>query len=76
MSEFSIITAFNNFAELGAEWVMWLMLVLGFGMIILAIERFLLLTKTKVDATQIARELVDHLDRDRCLLYTSPSPRD
>lgn len=68
MREFSIIEAFNNFAELGAEWVMWLMLILGFGMIILAIERFLLLTKTKVDATQIARDLVDHLDRDRAAL--------
>ena len=68
MGEFSIIEAFNNFAELGAEWVMWLMLILGFGMIMLSIERFLLLSKTKVNAAQIARELVDHLDRGHAAL--------
>nr|ADI18901.1 biopolymer transport proteins [uncultured delta proteobacterium HF0010_08B07] len=59
----NIIQTFEKFAELGAEWVMWLMLILGFGMIIIAIERLLLLSKTKVDAPDIARKLVDFLDR-------------
>lgn len=63
MGNFSIIKAFENFASLGAEWVMWLMVLLGFAMIILAIERFLLLNKTRVNASEIARELVDLLDR-------------
>lgn len=65
MGDFSIIKAFENFAELGAEWVMWLMLLLGLGMIMLAVERFLLLSKTRVNAPDIARELVDFLDRGR-----------
>ena len=59
----NIIQTFEKFAELGAEWVMWLMLILGFGMIVIAIERILLLSKTKVDAPAIARKLVDFLDR-------------
>ena len=63
MGNFSIIKAFENFASLGAEWVMWLMVFLGFAMIILAIERFLLLNKTRVNASEIARELVDLLDQ-------------
>lgn len=65
MGGFSIIKAFENFASLGAEWVMWLMVLLGFAMIILAVERFLLLSKTKVKASEIGRELVDHLDQRR-----------
>jgi biopolymer transport protein ExbB len=65
MGEFSIIKAFENFAELGAEWVMWLMLLLGLGMIMLAVERLLLLSKSRVNAPDIARELVDLLDQGR-----------
>ena len=59
----NIIHTFEKFAELGAEWVMWLMLLLGFGMIVIAIERFLLLNKTKVNAPEMARALVDFLDK-------------
>ena len=59
--EFSIIKSFENFAELGATWVMWLMIILGFVMIALAIERLMLFVKTKVDAPSIARELVELL---------------
>lgn len=68
MGDFSIIKAFENFASLGAEWVMWLMVILGFVMIIIAIERFLLLSKTKVRAPEIARELVELLDQRRARL--------
>lgn len=68
MGGFSIIKAFENFASLGAEWVMWLMVILGFAMIILAIERFLLLSKTRVHAPEIARELVEFLDQGRAKL--------
>ena len=59
----NIIQTFEKFAELGAEWVMWLMLILGLVMIVIAIERFLLLNKTKVDAPELARSLVDFLDQ-------------
>ena len=61
----NIIQTFEKFAELGAEWVMWLMILLGFGMIVIAIERILLLNKTKVDAPDMARQLVDFLDKNQ-----------
>ena len=64
-NDFSIIKAFENFAALGAEWVMWLMVVLGFVMLVLAIERFILFIRTRVDAPQIARELVEFLNEGR-----------
>ena len=62
---FSIIKAFENFAELGAEWVMWLMLLLGFGMLILLVERLLLFLRTQVDAPLIARQLAQLLDEGK-----------
>lgn len=55
---FSIITAFLSFAELGAEWVMYLMVVLGFIMIVLFVERLRLYLSTQVDAPRIGRELI------------------
>ena len=62
---FSIIKAFENFAELGAEWVMWLMILLGFGMLILLVERLLLFLRTRVDAPLLARHLAQHLDEGK-----------
>lgn len=59
---FSVIGAFMSFAELGAEWVMWLMIVLGFGAIVLFFERLRLFLTTRVDAPAIARDLVRLLD--------------
>jgi len=61
MGQFSIIKSFENFAGLGAEWVMWLMLGLGFVMIILAIERAVLFGKTRADAAALGRELAELL---------------
>ena len=65
MGNFSIIKAFENFASLGAEWVMWLMVILGFGMIVLAVERLFLYRKTQVNAPLIARELVKLLSEGK-----------
>lgn len=64
-SGFSIIKAFLNFADLGAEWVMWLMVGLGFLMIVVSIERLRLYLTTRIDAPDLARKLVEHLDADR-----------
>ena len=61
-SGFSIIKAFLNFADLGAEWVMWLMVALGFVMIVITIERLRLYLTTRVNAPDIARKLVEYLD--------------
>jgi biopolymer transport protein ExbB/TolQ len=59
---FSIINAFLRFSELGAEWVMWLLLALGLVMIILFFERLVLFRKTKVDAPSMARQFVTALE--------------
>ncbi len=61
---FSIINAFLRFSELGAEWVMWLLLALGLVMIVLFVERLLLFRKTSVDAPALARDLVLALDKN------------
>ena len=58
----SLISSFLKFAELGAEWVMWLLLALGLLAIVLFIERILLFTRTKVDAPKLGRQLVEALD--------------
>ena len=62
---FSIIKTFESFADLGAEWVMWLMVILGFVMIVFTFERLLLFVKTKIDAPALARDLVVLLDEGR-----------
>lgn len=58
MGNFSIIKAFENFASLGAEWVMWLMLILGLIMLILAFERAFLFLTTRINTPQTAKKLV------------------
>lgn len=60
---FSVISAFLNFAELGPEWVMYLMIALGFVMIALSVERAWLYASTRVDVPALARGLIDLLDR-------------
>jgi biopolymer transport protein ExbB/TolQ len=61
---FSVINAFLNFANLGAEWVMWLLIGLGVVAVALVLERLWLYARTKVDAPSIARRLVTALDAD------------
>ncbi|MGK0358138.1 MAG: biopolymer transport protein ExbB [Bradymonadia bacterium] len=60
---FSVIEAFLNFASVGAEWVMWLLIGLGGLLIMFAIERARLFLSTKVDAPDIGRKLTVHLER-------------
>ena len=62
---FSIVTAFLSFSELGAEWVMWLMMALGLVLIALVVERFRLYSRTQIDAPSIARKLVLLLDEGK-----------
>ena len=62
---FSVVEAFLNFAGLGAEWVMWLMIALGVVMMTLVFERLRLYLTTRVDAPTIGRDLVARLaERD------------
>lgn len=59
---FSIISAFMNFAGLGAEWVMWLMLILGFFVLVFAFERLWLYLGTRVNAPTLASKLLEMLN--------------
>lgn len=58
---FSLIDAFLQFSSLGAEWVMWLMVALGFVLMVLVFERLRLYWTTRVDAPGIGRGLVESL---------------
>lgn len=62
---FSIVTAFLRLADMGAEWVMWLMVGLGAILIVLTFERLKLYLSTRVDAPALARELVRLLDEGK-----------
>lgn len=58
---FSVIDAFLRFANLGAEWVMWLLVGLGLVLTALVIERLRLYLTTRVDTPAIGRSLVERL---------------
>ena len=59
---FDIIQSFLNFANLGAAWVMWLMVGLALVLAVLVLERLRLFNTTAVDAPGIGRALMEHLD--------------
>jgi biopolymer transport protein ExbB/TolQ len=61
----SLIQTFLRLAQLGAEWVMWLLLGLGFVAAVLVFERLYLYMSTKVDVTRLARRLLEHLQAGR-----------
>ncbi|MBU1898374.1 MotA/TolQ/ExbB proton channel family protein, partial [Myxococcota bacterium] len=62
---FSIINLFLQFSDLGAEWVMWLLIGLGVLMGGLFLERLFLYLRTQVNAPGIARELVMALSQGK-----------
>lgn len=61
----SLIQTFLRLAQLGAEWVMWLLLGLGFVAAVLFFERLYLFVSTRVDVTRLARALVKLLEEGR-----------
>lgn len=61
----SLIQTFLRLAQLGAEWVMWLLLAMGFVAAVLVFERIYLYTSTKVDVTRLARKLLELLTAGR-----------
>ena len=61
----SLIQTFLRLAQLGAEWVMWLLLGLGFIAAVLFFERLYLYMSTRVDVTRLARALVKLLEEGR-----------
>jgi biopolymer transport protein ExbB len=54
----NLIQTFLRLAGLGAEWVMWLLLAMGFLSLVVVFERLVLFTSTRVDVTRTARQLV------------------
>jgi biopolymer transport protein ExbB/TolQ len=61
----SLIQTFLRLAQLGAEWVMWLLLGLGFIAAVLFLERLYLYMSTRVNVTRLARELSKLLELGR-----------
>jgi biopolymer transport protein ExbB/TolQ len=60
----SLIETFTKLAELGAEWVMWLMLGLAALTVIISIERLYLYVSTSIDVMGMARKLLQALERN------------
>jgi biopolymer transport protein ExbB len=58
---FSIIEAFMRFSDLGAEWVMYLLLVLGAIMIGLFFQRFMFFRKRRVNVGELGEQLINAL---------------
>jgi biopolymer transport protein ExbB/TolQ len=61
----SLIQTFLRLAQLGAEWVMWLLLALGFIAAVLVFERLYLYMSTQVNVTRLARKLIETLSAGR-----------
>src|SRR5688572_20527216 len=61
----SLIQTFLRLAQLGAEWVMWLLLAMGFVAAVLVFELLYLYMSTKVDVTRLARKLLELLTAGR-----------
>lgn len=62
-SGISLIETFTKLAELGAEWVMWLLLALAALSVIVSVERLYLFMSTRINVTKTARRLLQLLDR-------------
>ena len=58
---FSIIEAFMRFSELGAEWVMYLLLILGAVMMGLFFQRLMFFRHRRVDVGKLGQELIEAL---------------
>jgi biopolymer transport protein ExbB len=76
---FSLIQQFTKLAMLGAEWVMWLLILLSVFSVALMLERTVLYRKMNDDLDKLAEELRDLLrsgdmDGARARLSRSPSP--
>jgi biopolymer transport protein ExbB/TolQ len=76
---FSLIQQFTKLAMLGAEWVMWLLIVLSVLSVALMLERAVLYRKMGDDLETLAEELRDllrkgEIDGAKARLARSPSP--
>lgn len=61
----SLTEALNRFADLGAEWVLWLLLVLSVISVAIMVERAITLFRRRGDPTALASLVDRHLAEDR-----------
>jgi len=61
-NDFDLIHSFLSFANLGAGWVMWLMVGLAFGLTVLVFERLRLFKRTEIDAPKMGKALIACLE--------------
>jgi biopolymer transport protein TolQ len=57
----SLIKVFLGLANLGAEWVMWLLIGMLFLGVVIVFERLWLFNSTRVNVTRVARAMLKHL---------------
>lgn len=62
---FDVISAFTNFAGLGAAWVMWVMIALAVVLVAVVVERAVLYRRTRVNAPRLGRALIDYLEEGK-----------
>lgn len=61
----SLIHTFLSLAQLGSEWVMWLLIGMGFVSAMLVFERLYLYMSTRIDVNRLARQLLKLLSDGR-----------
>jgi Biopolymer transport proteins len=59
--EFDIVEKLLGFTLLGAEWVLWLLLILSVASIAVMVERYLFFSKTQVDIERLTDDLINLL---------------
>lgn len=62
-AQHSIIHTFTRLANLGAEWVMWLLLGLAFACLAIALERIYLFLSTSINVQAVARRMLQALGK-------------
>jgi biopolymer transport protein ExbB len=58
-----IVNAFTEFANLGAEWVLWLLVFLSVLSVAVILERFMFFSKIRIDMDQFRRDINKHLSK-------------
>jgi biopolymer transport protein ExbB/TolQ len=59
-----IVKAFSEFANLGAEWVLWLLVILSVVSIAVILERMVFFHRIKIDAAQFQADLQKYLAKN------------
>lgn len=63
--EFNIVETLLGMTLVGAEWVLWLLLILSVVSVAVIIERALYFYRTRIDFAVLSRELNDSIEEDK-----------